>query len=153
MKRFLALLAVLLIAAPAWGANRSCNTQLVLDGVCRDSANLLLFYDAPSPSFIDLRDAIAQQENYQLEIICASSRQFQPLLNGSASSVLTAAGQTVDSCTVGAVVSNPQSAGGFADAVIDRDLRNRVIQWKLNSAQVAADDPTSIPTPDTGAAQ
>jgi hypothetical protein len=153
MRRLTLLLLGLLLALPcaAFAGNRSCNTTLVGQSVCRSSTNLVLFYDAPGSAFADLRDAIAAEYNYQDEVVCASSRQFEPLLNGQSSSVLSAAGAATDSCSVGSVVANPQGSGEFADAVIDMELRNRVIQWKHNTAVEEAADPTAIETPDVGA--
>jgi hypothetical protein len=153
MKRLalIALTLVILVPTVADASSRSCNTTLVSQNVCRDSTNLVLFYDAPASAFADLRDAILEGENYQDEVVCAPTRQYDPLLNGQASKVLNAAGQAEDSCpTVGQPVANPQGTAEFADAAIDRYLRNLVIAWKHNSAQEAANDPTSIETPDGG---
>jgi hypothetical protein len=119
-------------------------------GICRQSTNFVLFYDAPASAFADLRDAILAEYNYQDEVVCASTRQFEPLLNGQPSKLLSAAGASADSCSVGSVVSNPQGTAEFADAAIDFENRNRVIQWKHNTAIEEAGDPTTIPTPDVG---
>lgn len=153
MRRFtLTLTAALvaLLALPALAGNRSCNTTLVSQNVCRSSTNFVLFYDAPAAAFADLRDAILDQYNYQDEVVCASTRQFEPLLNGQPSSILTAAGASTDSCSVGQPTANPQGTAEYADAVIDYELRNRVIAWKHAAAQAAADDIQSIETPDVG---
>lgn len=150
-KRLIIVLLALLIAAPALASNRNCTSALVTGGLCRDVGNWLIYYDAPTAALADLRDAILDEYNYQTEIICASSRQFEPLLNGQSSKILNAAGATTDSCTVGQVTANPQGTTDYADAVIDYEMRNRVIQWKINEAQEVANDPTTIETPDTGA--
>lgn len=151
MKKLILAALVLLLAAPVYASSRSCNVTLVNQGVCRDSGNLVLFYDAPGSAFADLRDAILEEYNYQGEVVCAPSRQYQPLLNGQPSKVLSAAGQAQDGCpTVGQPTPNPQGTAEFADAVIDLELRNRVIAWKHNAAQDAANDPTTIATPDVG---
>lgn len=146
----LALAIALLVPLAADAANRSCNLTLVNQQVCRESTNFVLFYDAPVVSFADLRDAILDEYNYQTEIVCASTRQFEPLLNGQNSKILTAAGAATDTCSVGTVTANSQGTAEYADAVIDYELRNRVIAWKFASAQEAANDPSTIPTPDTG---
>lgn len=152
MKR-LTLFAMFLFAstAPSWAASRSCNITLVNQAVCRASDNLVLFYDAPAFAFADLRDALVSEFNWQAEIVCAPSRQWEPLLNGNNSRVLSAAGQAEDGCpTVGQPVANPQGAAEFADAQIDSWLRNKVIAYKHNLAQQSADDITSIDDPDVG---
>ena len=152
MRRLTLLLLGLLLSLPcaAFAGNRSCNTTLVGQSVCRSSTHFVLFYDAPATAFADLRDAILAEYNYQGEVVCASTRQFEPLLNGQPSKILTAAGAVTDSCSVGQVAPNPQGTAEFADAAIDYELRNRVIAWKHAQAQAAAADPTEIPTPDVG---
>lgn len=151
---FLALAAALLsLALPALAANRTCNLTLVGQGVCRESTNYVLAYDAPVAHFQNLRDAILDEYNYQTEVVCAPTRQYEPLLNGTNSDVLTAAGQAQDGCpTVGQSVTNPQGTADYADAVIKLELQNRVIAWKFAAAQAASSDPTTIGTPDVGAA-
>lgn len=154
MRKIVAIVLVLLAAAPlALAANRTCNLTLVGQGICRQSSNYVLAYDAPVAHFADLRDAILDEYNYQSEVVCAPSRQYEPLLNGTNSDVLTAAGQAQDGCpAVGQPVANPQSTADYADAVIKLELQNRVISWKHAQAQDAASDPTTITTPDVGAA-
>jgi hypothetical protein len=148
----LALAALLLTAAPALAANRTCNLTLVGQGICRDSTHYVLAYDAPVSHFADLRDAVLDEYGYQTEIVCGTSRQYEPLLNGTNSDVLSAAGQSQGDCsTVGQPTANPQSSADFADAVIKMEMQNRVIQWKYNAAQEAAGDVTQVPTPDVGA--
>lgn len=144
------LLAVSLLPSISEAGNRSCNTTLVSQQICRESTNLVIFYDAPPSAFAELRDAILDQYNYQAQIVCAPTRQFEALLNSQPSKILVAAGANMDGCSVGAVVNNPQGTAEYADAVIDYELRNRVIQWKHNQAQEAASDPNTIPTPDVG---
>lgn len=157
MRKTIAVLAVatalLSLTLPALAANRSCNLTLVGQGVCRDSTNYVLAYDAPVGHFADLRDAILSEYNYQTEVVCAPTRQYEPLLNGANSDVLTTAGQAQDGCpTVGQPVANPQGTADYADAVIKLELQNRVIAWKHAAAQDAANDPSTIGTPDVGAA-
>lgn len=152
MRRFTFLLALLLALSPLTAADasvRNCNVTLVNQQVCRDAGNTVLFYDAPTAALIDLRSAIVEGNNYQDEIICASTRQFEPLLNSQPSKVLNAAGASQDGCTAGQVTANPQTDTEFADAVIDAYLRNLVIAWKHSQA-VEQQDPSMIPTPDTG---
>lgn len=129
---------------------RSGNATLLAQGVCRNTANLILYYDAPAASFADLRDAIADEYNYQDELVLISGqRQYVPLANGQPSGILSAAGAADgDQGTVGQPVPNPQGRAEFADAVIEKELRDRVIQWKLTPAP--APDPNTIPTPDVG---
>lgn len=130
----------------------SGNENLLSEGIVRSLDNLVLFYDAPQAAFTDLRDAICGAENYQDEIVLAPTRQWTPLLNGSDSRVLSAAGEDVDfpGGTVGQPVANPQTRAQFADAIIDKRLRDEVIAWKHAKAQGEADDITTIGTPDVG---
>ena len=144
-------LTALVVAPPADATNRSCNLALVGQLVCSDSTHYVLAYDAPPAAFADLRDAILDEYQYQDDVVCATTRQYEPLINGQPSAILAAAGvSSADCVTVGSVVPNPQSTADYADAVIEYELRNRVIQWKHNAAQDAAADPTTIPTPDIG---
>lgn len=144
-------LLVGLLAAPADASSRSCNTTLVNQQICRSTDHLVLFYDAPGAAFADLRDAILEEYSYSDMLVCTTARQFEALLNGQPSKVVSSAGQAQGDCTtVGAVAPNPQGTAEFADAVIDLELRNRVIAWKHAQAQAASSDPTSIPTPDVG---
>jgi hypothetical protein len=152
MRRTLAFITfAALAAAPSSAANRACNSTLVGQTVCRNATNLVLFYDAPLAAFQDLRDAIVTVENYQTEVPCNAVRAFDQLTNGAPSKVLVAAGVTPDGCTLGVNVANPQTTGDFADAIIDRLLRNKVIAWKFQAALDAVEDISTIPTPDTGA--
>jgi hypothetical protein len=152
MRRLITLLVLAaLAAAPSFAANRACNSTLVSQTVCRNATNLVLFYDAPLAAFQDLRDAIVTVENYQSQVNCTATRQFDQLTNGAPSKVLVTAGVTPDGCTLDTQVANPQTTGDFADAIIDRLLRNKVIAWKFQAALDAVEDITTIPTPDTGA--
>lgn len=159
MKRVTTLAAALaivlsaLLGAPALAVTKTCNAQAVTYGVCRAVDNFLLCYDAPAAAFADLRDALAWKHNHQTEITCATARQWEPLLNGSPSGVLAAAGVSSGDCTAGQVgqaVANPQDPAAYADAMIQLTNRNIVIQHKQWLAEQASGDPTSIPTPDVG---
>lgn len=152
MRKYLALTALLiLVTVPLVAGNRSCNTTLVGQGVCRQSTYTVLFYDAPSSALIDLRDTMLAEGNYQDEIICvAGARQYAQLSNGQPSRVLNAASASTDSCTAGQPTTNPQGTTEFADAWIDKLLRDKVINYKFNVAQQQAGDITEIGSPDVG---
>lgn len=144
----LTALALSLALAPAWASNRTCNTDLVVDGACVDSTSILLHYEASIAGWSAIVDAFAADQNWQPELICAPSRQFEPLLNGQPSNILSAAGVAEDGCTSGQVTSNPQSQGDFTDAVILRIIQDAVIQHQLDEATASAGDPTTISTPE-----
>lgn len=142
--------AAVLLAAPGFAANRTCNATLVTQGVCRQNANLLLYYDAPSASFIELRDAMIARHPRPANVQCTAERSFEPLLNGQPSKILATAGVVTDSCTLNTSIANPQTTGDYADAVIEMELRNIVIRWKNQAAVEAVPLPSTIPTPDFG---
>lgn len=150
MRRLVFSLTLALAALPASASNQLCNATLVTQGVCRSATNTVLYYDAPTATLVDLRDAIAGLENYQTQVTCRATRQFDTLENGQPSKVLVAAGVDVDLCVLGTVVTNPQTSTQFADAIVDRLLRNKVIRWKHQVAVSQASDITTIPTPDVG---
>jgi hypothetical protein len=125
---------------------------MVAGGIGRAVGNLLLWYDAPVEAFVDLRDALAAEGNWQAEIVLAPTRQFEPLLNGAPSRILSAAGKDVDfpAGTVGQPVANPQDAGEFADAYLEKWFRDKIIAWKHNQAVEQSGGPETIPTPVAG---
>lgn len=131
---------------------KTVNSTMVAAGLGREIGNTLLWYDGPTAAFAELRDAIVAEANYQSEIVLAPTRQYEPLLNGDDSRILNAAGKDVDypAGTVGQPVANPQDAGEFADAFVEKWMRDKIIAWKHNQAQEAASDPTAIPTPVAG---
>lgn len=130
---------------------KTVNGTMVAGGIGREIGNTLIWYDGNTAALGELRDAIVSEGNYQTEIVLAPTRQYDPLLNGQPSRVLSAAGKDVDypAGTVGQPVANPQDPVGFADAWIEKYLRDKVIAWKHNQAQVEA-DVTAIPTPSMG---
>jgi hypothetical protein len=125
---------------------------MVAGGIGRAVGNLLLWYDAPVEAFVDLRDALAAEGNWQAEIVLAPTRQFEPLLNGAPSRILSAAGKDVDfpAGTVGQPVANPQDAGDFADAYLEKLFRDKIIAWKHNQAVEQSGGPENVPTPVAG---
>lgn len=131
---------------------RTVNSTMVTGGIGRAVGNLLIWYDGDPAGFVELRDAIASEGNWQEEIPLAPTRQYEPLLNGQPSRILSAAGKNVDypTGTVGQPVANPQDAGEFADAWIEMLLRNKVIAWKHNQAVAQAGGVEQIPTPQAG---
>jgi hypothetical protein len=131
---------------------KTVNSTMVAVNVGREVGNLLLWYDGPLSAFLELRDALADEGNYQSEIVLAPTRQYEPLLNGQPSRILSAAGKDVDypSGIVGQPVANPQDEGEFADAFLERILRDKIIAWKFNAAQESSSGPESIPTPVAG---
>lgn len=131
---------------------KTVNSTMVAGGLGREIGNLLLWYDGPPAAFGELRDAIADEANYQTEIVLAPTRQYEPLLNGQPSRILNAAGKDVDypAGTVGQPVANPQDSGEFADAFIEKGFRDKIIAWKLNAAVEASGGPENIPTPVAG---
>lgn len=160
MRRILLALVLLVLAAADLSAStRLCNGTLVTQGVCRNIANQLLYYDAPTTSAVDLRDAISagfqikSSGNAYLPFVqCTATRTFALLLNGQPSRILATAGVIPDVCILGATnVANPQTTSEFSDAEVDASFRNVVIEWKHQVAVEAVADPNTIPTPDTGA--
>lgn len=132
---------------------RSVTSGMVAGGLGRQVGNLLLWYDAHPSVFVDLRDAINDEHNYQAEIPLAPSRQFHPYLNGQPSQVLVAAGVAQGDGPAGSIgqpVANPQDAGEHADAQLERYLRDKVIAYRFQLAQQQAGGVEQIPTPDVG---
>lgn len=150
MRRLALILLLALAAAPLSASWKACNGTLMTQNVCRALGNTVLFYDAPTAALIDLRDAIVAQENYQATVRCTDVRSFVTLANGQPSKILATAGVVADSCTLNATVANPQSTTDFADAVIDRYLRNYVIEFKHRGAVTAVPAISTISTPDVG---
>lgn len=148
----LSLLLALVFCHDASAIVKSCNTQAVTYGICGAVDNLVLCYDAPQAIFVDLRDAMGWKHNYQTQVTCASSRQFEPLMNGAPSKVLAVAGVSSGDCTsgqVGQAVNNPQDKGAFADAILQLQQRNLIIEYKTWLAQQQI-DPVNVPTPAVG---
>lgn len=124
MKKFL-LIALALVAAPAVADHMDCNATLVSEGVCRDAANHVLFFDAPQGSFVELRDAIANQTGYADQIECS-----QALVDAA---ICTAP-------QLGQFIANPVSRNDYAEAWIRATLKQLVVrQRRQDAAQTAAD--------------
>lgn len=145
------LILAALLAGPSEASRRQCDQAMIDAGGCRAGSSQALAYDAPAADWQDLVDAYAQQHNYQATVPCTSNRQYSSLQNQKPNRIVVTAGINQGDCSVqGAEVANPQSKDDFLDAVIDAQLKDAVISWKLAVAQQQAADPSTIPTPDVG---
>ena len=123
MRRLLMALAVLMVAAPAVAGHANCTTGMVTEGVCRDAANHVMYFDAPAVAFAELRDAIATQQGWSSTMECSEDLVRMGL------------------CSVGELGTDVAVAkDDFGEGWIKRILREVVIVQRRNDAKQAASD-------------
>ena len=68
MRRFILALLVFTLASPALAGTKACTQPMVDAGICRDAANVVLYFDAPIAFWLSMAVGICSDQSYQEEI-------------------------------------------------------------------------------------